>query len=161
MTSNEVFDLLKDHFDHVVKSLDMAILLEHVRRLEPAAFARHFKGFRPQMLGRKRIIDALRFEVFERRNAAVADILTLLWNQESRDLYHAMLEHVKTIQEDVEAIESIDDAKANEFIDELLTRFGGEDILICVRLNDVRFSTEVIATRLEGRTNPSEPGSAG
>ncbi len=161
MTSNEVFDLLKDHFDHVVKSLDMAILLEHVRRLEPAAFARHFKGFRPQMLGRTRIIEALRFEVFERRNASIADILTLLWNQENRDLYHAMLEHVKTIQEDVESIERIEDAKANEFIDELLTRFGGEDILICVRLNDVRFSTEVIATRLEGRTNPSEPGSAG
>jgi hypothetical protein len=163
MTSLDALDQLKDRFDPLVKSVDLAILMEHVRRLEPAAFARHFKGFRPQTLGRKRITDALRFEVYERRNSSIGDVLTLLWNQEHRDVYHAMLEHVKTIQEDVESIERIEDAKANEFLDDLVVRFPVEDILVCVRLNDVRFGPEVIATRLEGRPpappeeTPSQP----
>ena len=163
MTSLDAFETLKDRFDQVVRSIDLAIVMEHVRRLEPAAFARHFKGYRPQTLGRKRVADALRFEVYERRNSSIADILTLLWNQEHRDAYHSMLEHVKTIQEDVEAIERIEDAKANEFLDDLLGRFPAEEILVCVRLNDVRFGPEVIGVRLEGRppaavpTDPAEP----
>jgi len=151
---------LKDHFDHVVKSLDMAILLEHVRRLEPAAFARHFKGFRPQML----VASGLSMRFASRCSSGAtppsrhpdAAVEPGEPRPVPRDA-RAREDH----PEDVESIERIEDAKANEFIDELLTRFGGEDILMCVRLNDVRFSTEVIATRLEGRTNPSEPGSAG
>lgn len=148
MKSLEAFDYLKEHFDAVIRSIDVPILMEHLRRLEPAVFARHFKGFRPQTLGRRRITDALRFEIYERRNEPLADILTLLWNQAQRRLYHAMLAHVKTIQEDVEAIERIEDGKANEILDDMLARFPKSDVLICVRLNDVRFSPEVITSRL-------------
>jgi hypothetical protein len=160
MTSLDAFATLTGQFDRVVRTIDLAILLEHVRRLEPAAFARHFKGFRPQMLGRKRVVDAMRFEVFERKNVAVADLLVLLWNQEQRDLYHAMLEHVKTVNEDVEAIEKIDDATANGFLDDMLARFDREDVLACVRMNDVKFSPEVIEARLAGVPSAPAPGDA-
>jgi hypothetical protein len=146
MTSVETFAFLEPWFDRLVRSLDLAMILEHVRRLEPMAFARHFKGFRPQTLGRKRVGDALRFEVFQKKNVAVADILVLLWNQEHRDLYHAMLEHVKTINEDVEAVERIEDDKAKAFVEDLRGRFDPADLLLCVRLNEVRFSAEMIAT---------------
>jgi hypothetical protein len=150
MTSVESFVLLGDRFERVVRPLDLGLTIEHVRRLAPAVFARHFKGYRPQMLGRKRVTESLRFEVFEKSNESVGDILVLLWNQRMRDLYSAMVERVRTINENVEEIERIPDEQANVFLDDLLVQFDRDDVLICVRLNEVRFSSEVIARRLEG-----------
>lgn len=150
MTSVESFALLGDRFERVARPLDLGLMIEHVRRLAPAVYARHFKGYRPQTLGRKRVTESLRFEVFEKANEAVGDILVLLWNQRMRDLYAAMVEHVRTINENVEEIERIPDEQANAFLDDLLARFDRDDVLICVRLNEVRFSPEVIARRLEG-----------
>lgn len=156
MTSVESFVLLGDRFERAVRPLDLGLTIEHVRRLAPAVFARHFKGYRPQMLGRKRVTESLRFEVFERSNESVGDILVLLWNQRMRDLYGAMVERVRTINENVEEIERIPDEQANAFLDDLLVQFDRDDVLICVRLNEVRFSPEVIARRLEGIEAASE-----
>ncbi len=150
MTSVEALTTLKDHFEYLVRTLDLGMLLEYVRRTDAFAYSRHFKGYRPQTLGRKRVAAALAFEVFERKNTTMGDILTLLWNQERRDVYHAMHEHIATISEDVESIEKIEDAKANAFLDDMLSRFDAVDVLICVRLNEVRFSPEVIQARLVG-----------
>jgi hypothetical protein len=150
MTSVESLALLGDRFERVIRPMDLGFVIEHVRRLAPAVFARHFKGYRPQMLGRKRVTESLRFEVFEKRNEAVGDILVLIWNQRMRDLYAAMVEHVRTVNENVEEIERIPDEQANAFLDDLLVRFDRDDVLVCVRLNDVRFGPEVIARRLEG-----------
>lgn len=157
MTSVDAISRLGSKFDRLVKPLDMFMLIEHVRRLDPMAFARHFKGYRPQMLGRKRVFKALEFEVFTRKNEVVADILTLLWNQTRRDVYDAMHELVSTINEDVESITEIPDERANAFIDVLLEDYDRDDILVCVRLNDVRFNEPVIKARLEGDgTTPRE-----
>jgi len=149
MTSVEAIIKMDYRFDRIIKPLDLFMLIEHVRRLEPMAFARHFKGYRPQMLGRKRVVKALQFEVFEKHNEVIGDILTLLWNQTRRDVYDAMHELVSTINEDVEAITEIPDERANAFIDVLLEDFDRDDILICVRLNDVRFNEPVVVSRLE------------
>ncbi len=86
----------------------------------------------------------------ERKNEAIGDLLTLLWNQEHRDVYGAMLENVKKIKENVEEIEAIEDARAAEIIADMTSRFPAEDVLVCVRLNDVRFSEPMIATILGG-----------
>lgn len=151
MTSVEAIDLLgAQRFERLVKSLDKAVLLDFVRRLDPWVYAKYFKGFRLQTLGRKRVTEALWREVSESRNEKVGDILTLLWNQQHRDLYHAMLALIKTIAEDVESIERIEDDIAVQFIESLSERFDREDILICVRLNEVKFSPDVIARHLEG-----------
>lgn len=150
MNSVDTFAHMEGQFDRLAKSLDLAMILEQIRRLEPMAFARHFKGYRLQTLGRRRIIDALKFEVFERKNEAIGDLLTLLWNQEHRDVYGAMLENVKKIKENVEEIEAIEDARAAEIIADMTSRFPAEDVLVCVRLNDVRFSEPMIATILGG-----------
>lgn len=167
MTSIEAFSRLSaERFARLIKSLDRTVLLDFFRRLEPAVYARYFKGFRPQVLGRKRVTEALRFEVYERKNETVGDILTMLWNQHHRDLYHGMLALVKTLADDVETIEKIEDPVAVGFIETLSARFDREDILICVRLNEVRFSDSVIAEHLEGQAprpaaEPEDPASAG
>jgi hypothetical protein len=161
MSTIDNFIALGDDFEPVVRSVDLALLIEHVRRLDPMAFARHFKGYRPQVLGRKRVTDALRFEVYERRNETVAEILILLWNQVNRDLYQAMLALVRTINENVEEIERIDDAKANDFVDELMLRFDKRHIHACIRMNEVRFSPEVLAARFGGAVPaPEAPAEA-
>lgn len=155
----ETYKKIEGLFEHLVRSLNFSVMMEFIRRLEPLAFTRNFKGYRPQTLGRKKVIQALANEVYQRNNGTIAEILTLLWNQEHRDLYHDMLAHVKTIDEDVEKIEKIEDDKANEFIDDLLQRYKREDILICVYLNDVKFSENVIKARLMNGTEASDDGS--
>lgn len=160
MASSEAISRLPPAvFARLIKSLDRAVLLDFFRRLEPQVYARYFKGFRPQVLGRKRVTEALWNEVHDRRNETVGDILTMLWNQQHRDLYHGMLALVKTLAEDVESIERIEDPVALQFIDALASRFDREDILICVRLNEVRFSEEVISKYLE-QASPSPPSDA-
>jgi len=161
MTSVETLSLLKDHFARLVKSLDLGILLEYVRKTDGFAYARHFKGYRPQTLGPKRVAAAIAFEVFERNNTTMGDILTLLWNQEHRDVYHAMHDHVASISEDVESIEKIEDDKANAFLDDMLARFDPVDVLTCVRLNEVRFSEAVITARLGGTAPAEAPAGEG
>ncbi len=161
MTSIDAIGKLESRFDKLVKPLDLFMLIEHVRRLDPMAFARHFKGYRPQMLGRKRVVTALAFEIFTRKNEVIGDIITLLWNQTRRDVYDAMHELVSTISEDVESITEIPDERAHAFIDVLLEEFDRDEILICVRMNDVRFNEPVIVARLEnGEPAPAETDAA-
>ena len=155
MTSVDAISKLESRFNRVVKPLDLYMLIEHVRRLDSMAFARHFKGYRPQSLGRKKVVNALAFEIFTRHNEVISDIITLLWNQTRRDVYDAMHELVSTIDDDVEAITEIPDERANAFIDVLLEDFDREDVLTCVRLNDVRFNDPVIAGRLENDQAPA------
>ena len=76
-----------------------------------------------------------------------------------------MVTHVQAINEDVEAIEQIEDDIANKIIDDLLERHHRVDILLCVRLNGVRFREEVIRARLDpsaeapaSETPPSDGG---
>lgn len=157
MNSIEIFGRLEGVFERLVKSLDRSILLDYCRRLEPMVYARYFKGYRPQTLGRKKVTEALQAQIFEKKNESLADILVLLWNQAHRDVYQAMLEQVKTIADDVETIEKIEDDKATAIIDDLETRFDTEDILICVCLNEVRFSPEIVETRLSGIPVPAPP----
>lgn len=157
MTSVDALSKLESRFDRLVRPLDTYMLIEHVRRLDAMAFARHFKGYRPQSLGRKKVTRALAFELFTRKNEVIGDIITLLYNQTQREIYDAMHELVSTIDEDVESITEIPDERANAFIDVLLEDFDREDILICVRINDVRFNEPVIATRLESDETPAEP----
>ncbi len=142
------FEHLQDLFPAILKVIPIGLLIDTVRRLDPPTYFRYFKGFRPQSLGRNRVTNALFKEVFERKNAAVADLINLLWNQSNRKLYKAMHELVKQINENVEEIESIEDQRANEMIDTLLKDFSRQDIYLCVRMNEVKFSEEVIQDRL-------------
>ena len=144
----DAFKQLKDHFEEIVDSISINTIIETVRRLSPSTYMKYFKGYRPQSLGRSRVTQALKKEIFENENAAVADLVNLLWNQSNRNIYKAMHDHVRKINENVEEIERIEDDTANEIIDDLLTKFSRKEILFCVRLNEVKFSEEVIQKRL-------------
>ena len=147
-TGLEVFKKLEADFDELLESIPVGLIIDTVRRLSPATYMRYFRGYRPQSLGRAKVTEALRKEIYEKDNAAVADLVNLLWNQANRKLYKAMHEHVRKINENVEEIERIEDDTANEIIDDLLTKFSRKEILFCVRLNEVKFSEEVIEKRL-------------
>ena len=144
----DAFKQLKEHFEEIVDSISINTIIETVRRLSPSTYMKYFKGYRPQSLGRSRVTQALKKEIFEHENAAVADLVNLLWNQSNRNIYKAMHDHVRKINENVEEIERIEDDTANEIIDDLLTKFSRKEILFCVRLNEVKFSEEVIQKRL-------------
>jgi len=103
------------------------------------------------------VTKALFTEIYERKNAAVADLVNLLWNQSNRDLYKAMHDLVREINENVEEIEHIEDDRAHEMIDTLLKTFSRDDIYLCVRMNEVKFSEDVIQYRLVQGHDDWEP----
>ena len=92
---------------------------------------------------------AVKKEILEGKgNVVFANMIILHWNQANAYLYQDMVEHVKTINEDVEAIEKITDEQANPILDDLLERYAQVDVLLCTRLNGVRFDESLIQRRL-------------
>lgn len=103
------------------------------------------------------MIDILRKEIFGRNNLFLAQLAMVLWNDTKRDLYNAIHKHVSSIDENVESIVRIDDHKAHEIMNDLLARgFTRDDIYICVRINDVRFSPEFITNHVTPRNFEAE-----
>jgi hypothetical protein len=136
-------------FDRAVRALKPARLIAETQRIDRAAFFRNFKGQRLEKFTRPKLAEVLRKEIFDRGNAIMAHLLMVLWNDAMRDLYVAMRKLVETINSDVEAIERIEDDKAQEFVDKLLAKsFALEDIYVCVRINEVRFSEEFITAHV-------------
>ncbi|GMV40461.1 MAG: hypothetical protein AMXMBFR64_21770 [Myxococcales bacterium] len=154
-------------FEKVVHDVQPRRVIAEIQRGDRAAFFRHFKGQRMEKFSRRKMTEILSKEVFGRENIFMAQLLMILWNEQHRELYIAMRDHVQTINEDVEAIERIEDDKAREFIADLRGKgHTRDDIYICVRLNDVRFSEEVIQAELvagdaDAVDAPPEPAAAG
>jgi len=142
------FTHLNELFDRVIETIPLHFFVDHISKVDKALYFKYFKGYRPQKLGRKRIADSLRKELYEKNNEMVADLLQILWNQANNKIYHAMLALVKTVNEDVESIERIADDKAKEFIEALKKDFTPEDIYICVRLNEVKFDEAIISSSI-------------
>ncbi len=63
-------------------------------------------------------------------------------------MYRDIVMHVRAINEDVEAIERIEPAKAHAIVDDMLKRHDRAAFYLCVRLNGVRFDEDVIQSRL-------------
>ncbi len=140
-------------FDRAVRSIRPLRIYHETRRADASAWVRHFKGRRPQRFNRPKMVRILNEEILERENIVMTQLFILLWNDTHRALYNAMRKHVETIDEDVEAIERIEDKDADRFVRDLLARgFDIDDIAICVYLNGVRFSPEFIERRLDPRT---------
>jgi hypothetical protein len=140
---------LGNQFERAVRAIRPLKLVVETQRVDRAAFFRNFKGQRIEKLTRPRMIKILETEIFKRKSSMMAHLFMVLWNDAMRDLYIAIRDHVRTINEDVEAIEVIDDDKAQEFLDDLLSRdFELEDIFICVRLNEVRFTEDFVQSKV-------------
>lgn len=144
--------------DSVLKHVHPKRIVSELSMADKGLFFRHFKGFRPEKIGRGRVARAVKKEILEGKgNVVFANMIILHWNQAHGNLYQDMVEHVKTINEDVEAIEKITDEQANPILDDLLGRYEQVDVLLCTRLNGVRFDEALIASRLVPGGASEEP----
>lgn len=134
---------------NLIRSLKPSRVIAEVARGDRAGYFRNFKGYRMEKFGRPKIEKITRKELFERENEFWAQLLIVLWNEIHKPLYGAMRDRVATLNEDVEKVERIEDDVAGTWIDELVQDWTLEDVLLCVHLNDVRFTDAFIRERLE------------
>ncbi|MCB9733978.1 MAG: hypothetical protein H6745_15380 [Deltaproteobacteria bacterium] len=147
-----------DHFDEILRYSNPKRLVNETFKADKPFYFKHFKGYRPEKIGRGFIKKVAQREIFaDPGHELFANLLIIHWNEGHLKLYEEMVTHVRTIDEDVEAIERIEPAKAHAIIDDLAKRHELVDILLCVRLNGVRFDEELIVSRLE----KGEPAPAG
>jgi hypothetical protein len=139
----------EQQFETILKHVRVRRLVAEIQAADKGFHYRYFKGYRPEKIGKGRIRKIAQKEVFSGDGHELfANLLIIHWNEAERDLYQEMLTHVQAINEDVEAIEKIEDANAHVIIDDLLERHGMDNIYVCVRLNGVRFGEAVIESRL-------------
>ncbi len=144
--------------DRVMKSLKPSRIIQEVARGDKASYFRHFKGYRVETFGRPQLVAIARKEMQGRKNEFWAQLLIVLWNDSNKDLYVAFRDKVATLHTDVEKVLKIGDELAGKWVDELVGRFALEDILICVHMNEVRFTDGFIRSRLEAPINvPRDP----
>ena len=145
----------EQHFDAILKHVHVRRLVAEVQAADKGFHYRYFKGYRPEKIGRGRIRKIAQKEIFSGEGHELfANLIIIHWNESQRRLYQEMLTHVQAINEDVEAIESIEDENAHAIIDDLLERHTMADVFICVQLNGVRFDEALVEARLvrgEGR----------
>ena len=138
---------IQPHLEIFVRDIPMDHIVRGTQMLDPPAYFRYFKGYRIQKLGRKKIVELVEREVYEKENEKLAERFIALWNRANNALYHEMLHHVKKINEDVEAIERIEDEDATRIVEMMLEEYDKERLYICVVINQVRFTPEfVLAT---------------
>ena len=139
----------EQQFDTILKHVRVRRLVAEIQAADKGFHYRYFKGYRPEKIGRGRIKKIAQKEVFSGDGHELfANLIIIHWNEAERALYQEMLTHVQAINEDVEAIEAIEDANAHAIIDDLLERHDMASVYVCVRLNGVRFDEAVIESRL-------------
>ena len=144
----EVFEALQKlgpHFATAAMSIKPSRVIQETQRADRATFFRNFKGQRLEKFTRRKIATIFEKEVLQKKNLFMAHLLMVLWNESNRELYLAIRKRVETINEDVEAIEVIEDQHAEKFVAELKEEGHSlEEIYVCVRVNEVRFTEEFI-----------------
>jgi hypothetical protein len=149
MNGVEVFKALpKDEVDLLLRDIPIDHVVKGVQVLSRPLFIRYFKGYRIQVAGKKRVGELLEAEVRGKGNEELTQLLYTLWNRANGRLYHAVYNLVRTVNEEVEKIESIDDEKARAFLDELLKEFDPARLFLCILLNEVKFSKAVVEEKL-------------
>lgn len=147
---------LKDLYPVLIRDIPIEHVIRGTQLLDQGAYFRYFKGYRIQKVNRTRILELLEKEVFERGSEKLAELFVALWNRANDDLYHEMLVHVKKINEDVEAIKSIDDETAGKICMTMQDAYDKDRIFICVVLNQVKFSAAFVKSFF-GRDLPERP----
>ena len=144
----EVFEALQKlgpHFSTAAMSIKPSRVIQETQRADRATFFRNFKGQRLEKFTRRKIATIFEKEILQKKNLFMAHLLMVLWNESNRELYLSIRKRVETINEDVEAIEVIEDQHAEKFVAELREEGHSlEDIYVCVRVNEVRFTEEFI-----------------
>jgi len=147
------------HFQRILKAANPKRIAVEMQMLDKGFYFRHFKGYRPDKIGRGRIKKIADREIFgDRPHEGFANMLIMQWNEANARLYNEMVTHVQAINEDVEAIEIIDDDKAAEIVADLTERHDLADIYLCVKLNGVRFSDTYITATFDSGIDGGNAG---
>ncbi|GEM_PF-2393764 len=149
MTGIEILKALKSDVDRIVKEIPMWHIVRGVQILNKGIFVRYFQGQRLEVKGKARIKDMIENEIFKKESEPVAQLIMTLWTRMNGDLYQDMYDMVRTINEEVDKIELIDDEKASVFLDELRKGYDRDKILWCIIFNEVKFSKAVVELKLE------------
>jgi hypothetical protein len=147
---------IQPHLELFVRDIPMEHIVRGTKMLDQPVYYRYFKGYRIQKLGRKKIVELVEREIYEKGSEKLAELMIALWNRANGALYHEMLHHVKKINEDVEAIESIEDEEAEKISEMMLEEYDKERLFICVVINQVRF-TPAFIEKTFGLAPPDRP----
>lgn len=134
-------------FARLCRRVPLRTFLPELERLDRAVFYRYFKGYRPGKIDAVHLERVLRKEIFTGHNGLLAQLVIYNWDEAEWRLYGALQKQVKTINEDVEAIESISDEQANPIMDALEAEFDKRDVFIATIINGVRVSKAYVAAR--------------
>jgi hypothetical protein len=138
-----------------LKDIPADLVVRGVQAYSRPLFVRYFKGYRIQMAA-KRVREMVDHEVVGKGSEELGQLLSTLWNRANGRLYHAMYNKVRTVDENVDRIERIDDEKAEGFMAELLGDHDATRIYLCILFNEVKFSKEAIEKKL-GKKIPIDP----
>ena len=152
MNAAEVFKALGTEADKLVKDIPVDHIIRGVQVYSRALYIRYFKGYRTQT-ATKRVRLMVDREILEKGNEELAQLLSTLWNRAKGRLYHSTYNLIRSVNENVEEIDLIEDEQAAGFLDELLEEFHPAEIFLCIVFNEVRFSKAVIEEKLK-RTMP-------
>lgn len=148
MKGVEIIKSLDQELDIVLKDVHIEHIVKGVQVLSRPLYIRYFKGYRLQVAGKRRVREMVDKEIRDKGNEELAQLLTTLWNRTNGRLYHAMYNKVRTINEEVDKILRIEDDAAGVFLDELLAEYDADRLYLCILLNEVKFSREVIKEKL-------------
>jgi len=150
MTGAEVIKSLgPEELEKLLKDIPIDHIVKGVQVFSRPLFVRYFKGYRLQVAGKKRVRGLIDKEIKEKGNEELSQLFGTLWNRANGRLYHAMYNHVRSINEEVDKIERIEDEEAGRFLDELLQEFDADRIYLCILIHEVKFSREIVKEKLD------------
>ena len=139
--------------ERLVRALKPTRIIQETAKGDRSSYFRNFKGHRIEKFGRPKMVKIAAKELYERENEFWAQLLIVLWNETNKPIYIAIRDKVMTLNEDVEKVERIEPAAADEWLAELLKDHAIEDILLATYLNEVRFDDAWIREKLEAPLN--------
>ncbi|MCO4762465.1 MAG: hypothetical protein KC502_13220 [Myxococcales bacterium] len=134
-------------FGRLCRGIPMRTFLAELARIDRGVYFRYFKGYRPVKITAKRLQDVLGKEILQRNNGLLAQLVIYNWDEFQWKLYGDLQKHVKSINEDVEAIESISAEEADPIFDDLLAKYDPRDVAIAAMINGVRVGDDYLKAR--------------
>ena len=151
-----------DLLPHILSAVPRSKLVEQLRLGDKRAYARFFRGFRPQKIPRAKVHAFIREEILERDNDILAHLIVVLWNTSREEVYEACKEDLQVVNADVTKIEWVDPKTSRAILERLLERFGVEDVTVVVAINEARFDRHTLEELIPDRdwsAAPVEPES--
>ncbi len=142
---------IMDLLPKVLNEIPRGKLVEQLRLGDRRAYARFFKGFRPQKIPRSRIHKFMMAEIVERENGVLGHLLIVLWNTAREDVYEACKDALKVVNPDVTKIDHVDAVTSKVILTQLLEAHSVEDVSLVIALNDARFDRTTLGEALPGR----------